>query len=270
MKSRQRASAKPYRIVFGKAQAGVFALALLALLAVSFNLGYFRGVRGASKEVVVAAVKTEPEAIKKGTVKKAEREAVAAQKKMPEREAQTEMAKKPADVIQPKFYQDLLKENHENEQPIEPIKLPEVKKEMPSKPTPPLAASVEKLPGQEKLLEKKTEEKRVSGKKENTNGNNEEALKQVETKPRDSKPWAKAGGYTIQVVSVKKFDEALRVVQKLRDAGFQPFIKNVDLGARGKWYRVRVGHYRDKAEAQKTLSEMRVRIKLQRAKIMAM
>ena len=270
MKSRQRAPAKPYRIVFGNVQAGVFALVLLAGMGASFGFGYLWGTSGASSKKVMAEVKPEPEVGKKGGRKEAEREAVAAQKKMPEREAQTEMAKKPADVIQPKFYQDLLKENHENEQPIEPIKLPEVKKEMPSKPTPPLAASVEKPPGQEKLLEKKTEEKRVGAKKENTNGNNEETLKQVETKPRDSKPWAKAGGYTIQVVSVKKFDEALRVVQKLRDAGFQPFIKNVDLGARGKWYRVRVGHYRDKAEAQKTLSEMRVRIKLQRAKIMAM
>ena len=89
----------------------------------------------------------------------------------------------------------------------------------------------------------------------------------AEADNRPSKPWAKASGYTIQVVSVKKFDVALRVVQKLRDAGLQPFIKNADLGARGRWYRVRVGHYRDKAEAQKALSGMRERLKLQGARI---
>ena len=265
MKSRQRASAKPYRIVFGKVQAGVFALVLLTGMGASFGFGYLWGTSGASSKKVMAGVKPEPEAGKKGEIKEAEREEVTALKKMPEREAQTVMAKKPADVIQPKFYQDLLKENQEDEQPIEPIKLPEVKKEIPQKPTPPLAAAVEEPSEKEKPLEEKVDEK-----KENTNGVGNQTPRQAEVDARASKPWTKASGYTIQVVSVKKFDEALRVVRKLRDAGFQPFIKNVDLGARGKWYRVRVGHYRDKAEAQKTLSRMRARIKLQSARIMAM
>ena len=263
MKSRQRASAKPYRIVFGKMQAGVYALVLLTGMGASFGFGYLWGTSGASKKKVMAEVKSEPEVEKKGERKEAERQEVAALKKTPEREAQTETAKKPADVIQPKFYQDLLKENQENEQPIEPIKLPEVKKEIPPKPPPPLAAA-EEPPEKEKPLEEKTD-----AKKENTDGVGNETPRQAEADTNASKPWTKASGYTIQVVSVKKFDEALRVVRKLRDAGFQPFIKNVDLGARGKWYRVRVGHYRDKAEAQKTLSRMRARTKLQRARILA-
>ena len=264
MKSRQRASAKPYRIVFGKVQAGVFTLVLLMGMGASFGFGYLWGTSGASSKKVVAEVKPEPEAGKKGERKEAEREEVAALKKTPEREAQKETARKPADVIQPKFYQDLLKENEENEQPIEPIKLPEVKKEIPPKPAPPLAAAVEEPPEKEKPREEKADEKKA-----NTDGVGNETPRQAEADARASKPWTKASGYTIQVVSVKKFDEALRVVRKLRDAGFQPFIKNVDLGARGKWYRVRVGHYRDKAEAQKTLSRMRARTKLQRARILA-
>ena len=272
MKSRQRASAKRYRIDFGKLHAGVFALVLLALLAVSFNLGYLWGARGASKEVIVAGVKTAPETVKKDSAKRTEREPVVALKKKSEPETEKEAAIKPADVIKPKFYQDLLKENQDTEQPIELIKLPVVKKEIPPKPepAPPSAAAVEEPPGQEKPIEKTADVKIANPKKENTNGLDEKTIKRVEAVPHDSKPWAKAGGYTIQVASVKKFDEALRVVRRLRDAGFQPFIQNADLGARGKWFRVRVGHYRDKAEAQKALSEIQARAKLLQAKILSM
>ena len=263
MKSRQRASARRYRIVFGKAQAGVFALILLALMTASFGFGYLWGGRGASNEMPDAEVVAKPEAARKNKGKEADRESVAALIK--KFETETEAAKKTADAIKPKFYQDLVKENQENEQPIEPIKLPVVKVKIPPKPTPPPAAAVEEPPGPEKPLDEKAEVK-----KENTNEAGNETPKRAETNPRTSKPWTKASGYTIQVVSVKKFDEALQVVRKLRDAGFQPFIQNADLGARGKWYRVRVGHYRDRAEAQKALSEMQAKIRLQSARIMAM
>ncbi|MCY3822259.1 MAG: SPOR domain-containing protein [Nitrospinae bacterium] len=263
MKSRQRASAKRYRIVFGKAQAGVFALVLVTGMGTSFGFGYLWGTSGASNEAAKAEVVPEPEGLKKGKGEEAKREAVAALIK--KFEADTEASKKSTDAIKPKFYQDLLKENPESEQPIELIKLPVVKKEIPPQPTPPLAAAVEEPPTKEKPLDEQAGEK-----KENTNGIGNETPKRVEADPRTSKPWAKASGYTIQVVSVKKFDVALRVVRKLRGAGLQPFIKNADLGTRGRWYRVRVGHYRDKAEAQKALSEMQVRLKLQGARISAM
>ncbi len=265
MKSRQRTSAKQYRIVFGKLQAGVFALVLVAGMGASFGFGYLWGTSGASNEVAKAEVVPEPEALKKDKGEEAERRAALGQKKILEPEAKTEVAKKTVDVIKPKFYQDLLRENQESEQPIELIKLPVVKKEIPPQPTPPLAAAVEEPPGKEKPLDEQAGEK-----KENTNGIGQETPKRVEADARTPKPWAKASGYTIQVVSVKKFDVALRVVQKLRDAGLRPFIKNADLGARGRWYRVRVGHYRDKAEAQKALSEMRVRFRLQGARITAL
>lgn len=273
MKSRQRSSAKQYRIVFGKLQAGVFALVLVAGMGASFGFGYLWGTSGASNEVAKGEVVPEPEALKKGKGEEAERRAVVEQKKTLEPEAKTEVAKKTVDVIKPKFYKDLLRENQESEQPIELIKLPVVKKEIPPQPTPPLAAAVEEPPGKEKPLDEQAGEKKdeqTGEKKENTNGIGQETPKRVEADARTPKPWAKASGFTIQVVSVKKFDVALRVVQKLRDAGLRPFIKNADLGTRGRWYRVRVGHYRDKAEAQKALSEMRVRLRLQGAKITAL
>ncbi len=269
MKSRQRTSAKQYRIVFGKAQAGVFAFVICAGMGASFGFGYLWGTSGASGKKVMAEVKPEPEAGKKGERKEAEREKVAALKKIPEPETGTEVVQKTVDVIKPKFYQDLLKENQEGEQPIELIKLPVVKKKIPPKPAPPLAELVENPPAQEKPLGEPAGEKNAE-KKENTNGVGEDAQMRAEADTRSSKPWAKASGYTIQVVSVQKFDEALRVVRKLREAGLRPFIKNADLGARGRWYRVRVGHYPDKAEAQKALSGMRARIRLRRAIIIAM
>ena len=270
MKSRQRASAKQYRIVFGKLQAGVFALVLLVGMGASFGFGYRWGAGGASNEAAKAEVVPEPEVPEKGRGEKAERRAAVEQKKIPEPETGTEAVAKTADVIKPKFYQDLLRENQESEQPIELIKLPVVKKEIPPKPAPPPEEVVENPPDQEKSLDEKADGKNTEEEKENTNGASEDTQMRAEADNRPSKPWAKASGYTIQVVSVKKFDVALRVVQKLRDAGLQPFIKNADLGTRGRWYRVRVGHYRDKAEAQKALSGMRERLKLQGARIAAM
>ena len=260
MKSRQRTSAKNYRILFGKLQAGIFTFILCVGMAVSFSLGYLWGARGTSNEANRAEAVPDHRVLKKGGGKAAERGAAAAQIKVPE--SKPEVANKPTDGIKPKFYQDLLKDNQEDEPPIEPIKLPMVKKEIHPKPTPSLAAGVEKTLEKKKLLGEKADRK-----KENTSGAANDAPKRAETDTRASKPWAKASGYTIQVVSVRKFDQALQVVRKLRGAGFQPFIKNADLGAKGKWYRVRVGHYREKADAQKALSEMRVRIKLQQAKV---
>ena len=184
-------------------------------------------------------------------------------KKTPE--PKKEAPNKIADAIKPKFYQDLLKENQENEQPIELIKLPVVKKVIPPKPAPPAEAVAAEPPGKEESLGENAEEK-----EEDANGIGDETKKLVKADARASKPWTEASGYTIQVVSVRNFDKALGVVRKLRNAGFQPYIKNADLGARGKWYRVRVGHYRDKAEAQKALSDMRARIQLLKAKIVTM
>ncbi len=263
MKSRQPASAKRYRIVFGKAQAGIVALILLVGMAGSFGFGYLWGAGGASNKTSKTGVASAPEALEKDVEKKAERSAVVEQKKMPEPKKETPI--KTADAIKPKFYQDLLKENQENEQPIELIKLPVVKKIIPPKPAPPTEAVAAEPPEKEKPLDRKAE-----AKEEKTNGIGDEPRKREKPGARTSKPWTRASGYTIQVVSVKKFDVALGVVRKLRNAGFQPFIKNADLGSRGKWYRVRVGHYRDKAEAQKALSDMRVRLKLLKAKIVTM
>ncbi|MDE0333094.1 MAG: hypothetical protein OXL41_14645, partial [Nitrospinae bacterium] len=234
MKSRQRIATKCYRIIFSKLQAVVFALVLLARVDAAVSLGLLGGGRGASSEVTKAEVAPVPKALKKDGGKEAERRAFIVQKKIPE--PQTEVPNKPADVIQPKFYQDLLKENQDNEQPIEPIKLPVVRKEMPSKPKPPLAAAVGGAREKDEFLEKKTAEK-----KENANGSDNETRKQVEAAQRDSKPWTKAGGYTIQVVSVKKFDVALRVFRKLRDAGFKPLIKKTEIARKGNSYSRRGG-----------------------------
>ncbi len=263
MKSPRRASGKRYRIVFGKMQAGVFALVLLVVTAASFGLGYHWGARGASSEV--AGVAAELLGLERGKGENAAPGAVVALKKMPERkktpETKTEVSSRPADIIKPKFYQDLLMEGQEYEQPIEPIKLPVVRKKSSPEPTPlpPPVAAVEKPTGE-----------MVAEKQDDMDALDEEPKKRSEASLRTSKPWMEASGYTIQVVSVQTFDEALRTVRRLRDTGFQPYIRNADLGARGTWYRVRVGHYRDKAEARKALSEIRAKMNLAGAKIAPM
>ena len=260
MKSRRRVPVKRYRITFDKLEAGVFVLFLLVVTGASFGFGYHWGARGASSEV--AGVAAEPAGLERGKGKNAAPKAVVALKKTPERE----VADKPAAPIQPKFYQDLLKEGQENDQPIEPIKLPVMRKKRTPEttPPPPPVAVVEKPP------EEKVAEPKVVEKQDDMDALDEELKKQAEANLRASKPWTKASGYTIQVISVQTFDEALRTVRRLRDTGFQPYIRNADLGARGTWYRVRVGHYRDKEEARKALSEIRAKMNLVGAKIALM
>ena len=268
MKSRRRAPVKRYRITFDKLEAGVFVFFLLVVTAASFGFGYHWGASGASSEV--AGVAAEHAGLERGKGENAAPGAVVALKKMPEPkktpETKTEVSSRPADIIKPKFYQDLLKEGQENEQPIEPIKLPVMRKKRAPEttPTPPPVAAVEKPP------EEKVAEPKVVEKQDDMDALDEELKKQAEASPRASKPWTKASGYTIQVVSLKKFDKALQAVRRLRGTGFQAYIKNADLGARGTWYRVRVGHYRDRAEARKALSEIRAKMNLVGAKIAPM
>ena len=266
MKSRRRAPVKRYRITYDKLEAGVFVLLLLVVTGASFGFGYFWGARGASSEV--AGVAAEPAGLERGKGENAAPKAVVALKMTPERKKppEREVADKPAAPIQPKFYLDLLKEGQENEQPIEPIKLPVMRKKRAPEttPPPPPVAAVEKPP------EEKVAEPKVVEKQDDMDALDEELKKQAAASLRASKPWTKASGYTIQVISVKTFDEALRTVRRLRNTGFQPYIRNADLGARGTWYRVRVGHYRDKEEARKALSEIRAKMNLVGAKIAPM
>jgi general secretion pathway protein A len=56
--------------------------------------------------------------------------------------------------------------------------------------------------------------------------------------------------YTVQVESFKGEDKAAARMQELRSRGFDAWVAWIDLGEMGIWYRVLVGKYKDKSEAQ--------------------
>ena len=67
--------------------------------------------------------------------------------------------------------------------------------------------------------------------------------------------------YTIQVVSYKEKDKADKTAQVLKDKGFSTYIVTRDLKEQGVWYRVYVGEFQSKAEAQQLLAEVQKQYK---------
>jgi cell division septation protein DedD len=65
--------------------------------------------------------------------------------------------------------------------------------------------------------------------------------------------------YTIQVGSHKKQSEAEAAVAKLQKDGHDAFMVSRDLGAKGMWYRVYVGHFASKAEARAYLPKVQTK-----------
>jgi DedD protein len=55
--------------------------------------------------------------------------------------------------------------------------------------------------------------------------------------------------YTVQIGASPDRAEASRLESKARGAGLKPYVVEADLGAKGTWYRVRVGSFEDKDSA---------------------
>ena len=63
--------------------------------------------------------------------------------------------------------------------------------------------------------------------------------------PRD------VGAFTVQVGASQDRSEAARLESRLRSAGLRPYVVQANLGAKGSWYRIRVGAFRDKDSANR-------------------
>jgi cell division septation protein DedD len=63
--------------------------------------------------------------------------------------------------------------------------------------------------------------------------------------PRD------VGAYTVQVGASQDRSEIARLEGRVRAAGLDPYVVEAKLGAKGTWYRVRVGSFRDKDSANR-------------------
>jgi len=59
------------------------------------------------------------------------------------------------------------------------------------------------------------------------------------------------GAFTVQVGASQDRAEAARLLGRLRSAGLHPYVVQANLGAKGSWYRIRVGSFRDKDSANR-------------------
>jgi DedD protein len=57
------------------------------------------------------------------------------------------------------------------------------------------------------------------------------------------------GAFTVQIGASQDRSDALRLENRARGAGLKPYVMEADLGAKGTWYRVRVGAFKDKQSA---------------------
>ena len=67
--------------------------------------------------------------------------------------------------------------------------------------------------------------------------------------PKNAAPPREAGDFTVQIGASQEKSEAQRLEARARSAGLKPYLVEADLGAKGTWYRVRVGSFRDKLAA---------------------
>jgi len=64
------------------------------------------------------------------------------------------------------------------------------------------------------------------------------------------------GAYTVQIGASPDRAEALRLENRARAAGYKPYSVEAHLGAKGTWYRVRVGSFPDKDRALRYRSDV--------------
>jgi len=77
---------------------------------------------------------------------------------------------------------------------------------------------------------------------------------QPATKPEPSPlPASRSGPYCIQIAASQNAGEADALKAKLADKKFEAYVVKADVPGKGTFYRVRVGHYKDRAQADKAL-----------------
>jgi cell division septation protein DedD len=74
-----------------------------------------------------------------------------------------------------------------------------------------------------------------------------------------------AGQYTVQIGATQERPEAARLEARARSAGLRPYVAEANLGARGTWYRVRVGAFRDKEAANRFRKDVERELRLSAA-----
>jgi len=72
----------------------------------------------------------------------------------------------------------------------------------------------------------------------------------------------KGGKFSIQLSSSTDKNRSRRKVDELKKKGYPAFLEEADLKEKGKWYRVKVGHFTSREEATKYAISMRKKEKI--------
>jgi cell division protein FtsN len=75
--------------------------------------------------------------------------------------------------------------------------------------------------------------------------------------------------YTVQVESFQNDKVAAARMRELQDRGFDAWVAWIDLGEMGIWYRVLVGKYKDKSEAEAMATQLSLSKEFHRARQIA-
>ncbi|WP_305041566.1 SPOR domain-containing protein [Geoalkalibacter sp.] len=70
-------------------------------------------------------------------------------------------------------------------------------------------------------------------------------------------PTAADGRYVVQVGSFRSAEDARNLSDRLKGKNFPAFVQQADLGAKGIWYRVRIGPYAESADAQSVVARLK-------------
>lgn len=87
------------------------------------------------------------------------------------------------------------------------------------------------------------------------------AVKEPSSSAREPKAEVPAGAakgtWIVQVASFKEAGDARKLQERLGGKGYSASVREVDLGAKGKWYRVVVGPYASEAAASKAAARLK-------------
>jgi cell division protein FtsN len=64
-------------------------------------------------------------------------------------------------------------------------------------------------------------------------------------------------GFTVQVAASQEKSEADQVVSKLRSSGMSPYLVDAEIPGKGRWYRVRVGSFHSRDEAERYAKDLK-------------
>lgn len=76
-------------------------------------------------------------------------------------------------------------------------------------------------------------------------------------------PAPRGGEFTVQVAATPTRSEAEGFADRLRSRGYRPYVVDAQVPGKGRWFRVRVGAFESKAEAERYLMDFRRETRLE-------